>query len=82
MTDELEAYYDDLREMFATPGWRRLVQDFDDNLLHVNSIVNTKDANDMWFRKGQANVILSIINLEENIVLSQAQSENSDAENL
>ena len=80
MNNELEAYYDDLREMFATSGWRRLIQDFDDNLLSVNSIVNTKDANDMWFRKGQANVILSIINLEENIILSQ--SENSNAENL
>jgi hypothetical protein len=82
MNDELEAYYDDLREMFATAGWKHLIQDYNDNLLNVNSIVNTKDANDMWFRKGQANVILSIINLEENILLSQKQSENSNAENL
>lgn len=82
MNNELEAYYDDLREMFATTGWKHLIQDYNDNLLNVNSIVNTKDANDMWFRKGQANVILSIINLEENILLSQKQSENSNAENL
>lgn len=80
MNKDLEAYYDDLREMFATKGWKRLLEDFNANLLSVNSVVHTKDSNDLCFRKGQINIILSIINLEDNITLSQ--SEISDAENL
>lgn len=84
MDKELEQYYDDMREMFNSKGWRCLVQDLKDNLSNVDSLVNVKDADDMWFRKGQTQILAFLINLEENIKIAQeqAESEASNAENL
>lgn len=84
MDKELEQYYDDMRELFNSKGWRCLVQDLKDNLSNVDSLVNVKDADDMWFRKGQTHILAFLINLEDNIKIAQgqAESEASNAENL
>lgn len=84
MDKELEQYYDDMREMFNSGGWRCLVKDLKDNLSNVDSLINVKDADDMWFRKGQTQILAFLINLEENIKIAQEQAESgdSDAENL
>lgn len=84
MDRELEQYYDDMREMFNSGGWQSLVKDLKDNLSNVDSLINVKDADDMWFRKGQTQILAFLINLEENIKIAQEQAESgdSDAENL
>jgi hypothetical protein len=84
MNRELEEYYDALREMFNSSGWQYLIKDLDENLLNINSLTNVKDAEDMWFRKGQINILSFMLNLEESIKLTQdsAESEDSNAENL
>ena len=84
MNRELEEYYDSLREMFNSSGWHNLTKDLDENLLNINSLTNVKDAEDMWFRKGQINILSFMLNLEESIKLTQdsAESEDSNAENL
>jgi|TARA_R110000822_G_scaffold47949_2_gene126785 hypothetical protein len=84
MNRELEEYYDSLREMFNSSGWHHLTKDLDENLLNINSLTNVKDAEDMWFRKGQINILSFMLNLEESIKLTQdsAESEDSNAENL
>lgn len=84
MDKELEQYYDDMREMFNSSGWQSLVKDLKDNLSNVDSLINVKDADDMWFRKGQTQILAFLINLEENIKIAQEQAESgdSDAENL
>lgn len=84
MDRELEQYYDDMREMFNSSGWQSLVKDLKDNLSNVDSLINVKDADDMWFRKGQTQILAFLINLEENIKIAQEQAESgdSDAENL
>lgn len=84
MNRELEEYYDSLREMFNSSGWLHLIKDLDENLLNINSLTNVKDAEDMWFRKGQINILSFMLNLEESIKLTQdsAESEDSNAENL
>jgi hypothetical protein len=84
MDKELEQYYDDMREMFNSKGWQCLVDDLKDNLSTVDSLVNVKDAEDLWFRKGQTQILSFLINLEDNIKIAQEQAEVeiSHAENL
>jgi hypothetical protein len=84
MDKELEQYYDDMREMFNSKGWQCLVDDLKDNLSNVDSLVNVKDAEDLWFRKGQTQILSFLINLEDNIKIAQEQAEVeiSHAENL
>ena len=64
MDQETQQYYDAYFSLFITDGWRQLVQDFGNNALQINSIEATKDANDMYFRKGQLNVLAHLINME------------------
>jgi hypothetical protein len=47
-----------------TDGWKQLTSEFTNNANNINSIEATKDANDMYFRKGQLNVLAHLINME------------------
>lgn len=67
MDQETQQYYDNYFSLFMTDGWKQLVQDFGNNAMQINSIEATKDADDMFFRKGQLNVLAHLINME-NIV--------------
>jgi len=61
---ETQQYYDAYFSLFITDGWNQLVQEFTDNAIQINSVEATKDANDMYFRKGQLNVLAHLLNLE------------------
>tara|TARA_Y100000401_G_C8178487_1_gene152787 strand:+ start:269 stop:463 length:195 start_codon:yes stop_codon:yes gene_type:complete len=60
--------------MFRTDGWKQLLDDLQKNIVNINSVEATKDNEDMWFRKGQLNILTFITSLE-------AQVENMDANN-
>jgi hypothetical protein len=67
MDQETQQYYDNYFSLFMTDGWKQLMQDFGNNAIQINSIEAAKDADDMFFRKGQLNVLAHLINME-NIV--------------
>ena len=73
MTED-EKYVDSMYEMFRTDGWKQLLDDLQKNIVNINSVEATKDNEDMWFRKGQLNILTFITSLE-------AQVENMDAAN-
>ena len=66
MTQEEQKYWDDLNDMTLTDGWKALVKELQANAIVINSVTHTKDEADLNFRKGQLNIIHSIINLTEN----------------
>ncbi len=66
MTDD-EKYYEDLRMMFTTDGWKSLLEELENNAKIINSVLSTKDDLDLQFRKGQLNIIGSLLNLEETV---------------
>jgi len=71
-----EQYYNDLQDMFMTEGWKGLIEELSANALHINSVEATKDNDDMFFRKGQLNIISFLVNLESTI--DHLQKEGSD----
>ena len=73
MTED-EKYVKSMYEMFRTDGWKQLLEDFQKNIVNINSVEATKDNDDMWFRKGQLNILTFITSLE-------AQVENMEADN-
>ena len=73
MTED-EKYVNSMYEMFRTDGWKQLLDDLQKNIVNINSVEATKDNEDMWFRKGQLNILTFITSLE-------AQVENMDAAN-
>ena len=64
MDQETQVYYDNYFSLFMTDGWKQLVQDFSNNAVQINSLEAVKDSNDMYFRKGQLNVLAHLINME------------------
>ena len=80
MTPETEKYFRDLNDMFRSEGWKILLGDIQASASGVNSIENTKDEQDLYFRKGQLAVMNNILNLETQVSAAQEQAEERDAE--
>jgi hypothetical protein len=67
MDQETQQYYDNYFNLFSTDGWKQLTEELNQNALVINSVESTKDANDLYMRKGQLNVLAYIHNLESTI---------------
>jgi hypothetical protein len=65
MEPELEKYYNNYFDLFRTDGWKQINEELKQNAITINSVEATKDVNDMYFRKGQLNVLAHLINFED-----------------
>ena len=77
MEPELERYFNTYFELFSTEGWKQLTEEFGSNGNVINSVEATKDVDDMYFRKGQLNVIAHLVNFESSV--EQAYSEAKES---
>mgnify|MGYP003645096550 CR=1 FL=1 len=71
---ELELYFRQMNELFRQEGWQNLIEEMKLNLPNINSIENAKDEKDLYFRKGQLNMIGFLLNLEETTRIGQEES--------
>lgn len=74
MDKQLEQYFNNYFDLFGTDGWKQLMEELNNNALGVNNLQATKDSEDMYFRKGQLNVLASIINLQNTIEASHKEA--------
>jgi len=72
-----EEYFGNLKLMFQSPGWKLLMIDLQSNAAAINSVENTTDVNDLFFRKGQLTVIANLLNLED--VIQRAEADASES---
>ena len=77
MKPETETYYNNYFDIFNTDGWKQLLEDFKSNANIINSVEATKDVDDMFFRKGQLNVLAHLINFEAITVNSFEDLQNN-----
>jgi len=70
MDKELQEYYENLLELFASKGWKQFLEDIGDNLEMLGNITTITDGNQFWYRKGQVEAIQRILSYEETIVNS------------
>jgi hypothetical protein len=68
---DLEQYYNTYRDLFTSEGFKLLVEDLTKNAIAINAVESVKDANDLYFRKGQMSIIASIVNLEAQINVAE-----------
>jgi len=59
-----EKYCQAMFETFRTNGWEIFIQDITADAVLINSVKDTEDNNDLWFRKGQLETIASIQRLK------------------
>ena len=67
MDNEDDKYVDAMFEMFRTKGWKMLIEDLSKNENNINSVRDTKDNEDLNFRKGQLNILASLVSLETQV---------------
>jgi len=57
-------------------GFQTLLKELRDQVENINSVEYTRDANDLFFRKGQLNVIAYMLNLEQTINRIYEEAQN------
>jgi len=75
---ETQEYYDNYFSLFTTDGWKQLTQEFDNNAVPINSVEAVKDSNDMYFRKGQLNVLAHLLNMESIVTTNYEEANKSE----
>ena len=73
---ELEKYYRSFEEMFRSDGWKNLLEDIKGSADNVNSVEACKDDKDLYFRKGQLEVMANMLNLEAQIETAKEQQQD------
>ena len=57
MDKQLEQYYEERFSMMATQGWADIIEDFQRLKASINDVTLTTDTQDLFFRKGQLDIL-------------------------
>ena len=61
MAPELQKYYEESFSMFASKGWTYLLEDLQKIKDNTNNLSLVLDAHDLYFRKGQLDILELIL---------------------
>lgn len=53
MDKETEEYYEQLMDVFSTPGWKLILEKVGDIKDSLNDLASTVDEKDFWLKKGR-----------------------------
>ena len=62
-----EAYYNSYFDLFRTDGWKQLIGELTHNAATINNVTVVKDTQDLYFRQGQLEVLLYLLQFEDSI---------------
>ena len=62
-----EAYYNSYFDLFRTDGWKQLTEELTQNAATNNNVAVIKDAEDLFFRQGQLEVLVYLLQFEDSI---------------
>ena len=65
MDKELQEYYENAFDMMASKGWQDLLEDFSKLKANINDVTLTTDTQDLFFRKGQLDILDLILKRKE-----------------
>ena len=77
-----EKYYEAFLDMFSSEGWKQLMAECKQNGLTLNNVSEVKDAEQLWYTKGQLNILGNMLNLETTVRFAIDQLNEEEAENL
>lgn len=65
MTEELRKYYENRISMFASEGWRDLVDDVKAMEIATNDLSSVQDEKTLHYRRGELSIMRWILTIEE-----------------
>ena len=80
MDKETQDYFDRYFDLFASHGWKQFIEDMEDNRTLMSDLLTIKDANDLYYRKGQLEVLNRIVNFQ--LAIENAYEEVTNEENV
>jgi hypothetical protein len=80
MAPDLQKYYEEQFSMMATQGWADLVEDFLKLKASINDVTLTTDTQDLFYRKGQLDILDLILKRKE--TAEQVYEELNNEENV
>lgn len=78
MDTKTEQYFRDLHELFRSPGWAIFIEDIKASVPNIDSIVSTKDEQDLFFRKGQLAILANILSMEDQVAAAEQDAQGYD----
>jgi hypothetical protein len=78
VNQETEKYFNNYFSLFRTDGWQTFIKELQANAASINNLQQVKDAADMNFRKGQLDVLASILNIETSMEATKAEADKED----
>lgn len=79
MDKELERYFEIYFDLFASEGWKQFIEDTEGNINLVSDLMSVKDANDLYYRKGQLETLNRIVNFKELIERSYKEQQQDES---
>ena len=67
MEKEVEQYYNIYFELFRSDGWKQLTEELTEVAAHTNNVAIVKDAQDLFFRQGQLDILMWLLKFEDSI---------------
>ena len=61
MDKELEKYYQETFSMTSSEGWKYFIEDMEKLKENVDSVAKTLNAEDLFFKKGQLDILTLIL---------------------
>lgn len=80
MDRKTEQWYNRYFDLFGTDGWKQLMEELEADFVTLNSLGSIQNNDELWFRKGQVEVISGLLNLSD--VLERSFQEAQDAEDV
>lgn len=78
MDRDTEQYYLNYFDLFNTEGWKQLMVELQQNATAINNIELLKDEADMFYRKGQLNMLANLLNFKDTITNSYEEITSHD----
>ena len=78
MDKDTQDYYTKYFDLFASEGWKQFIEDMEDNRTLMSDLLTVKDANDLYYRKGQLETLNRIVNFQ--LAIETAYKEVTDEE--
>lgn len=79
MDKDLERYFETYFDLFASEGWKQFIEDTEGNINLVSDLMSVKDANDLYYRKGQLETLNRIVNFKELIERSYKEQQQDES---
>jgi hypothetical protein len=74
---ELKDFYERRFDLFLQESWKDLIEDLEELSKTTGDITRCEDLSDLWYKRGQLDIINYLINLEELTKQSYGELDNA-----